>query len=92
MCKQIKSRFDFSEKFASKFELTNAVCGNIMSIPEGTALFSDLNDIDLEELNLEWQLVAQVDKQYLNCEISAFWGNVLSQKNVLNKPMFENLS
>ncbi|VEN37309.1 unnamed protein product [Callosobruchus maculatus] len=97
LCKQIKSRFNFKDpylKFIANFCPRTALSGNIGSIAIlASELFPGLIT-DLENLNTEWRLVADLSsfEQYQDLPAQQFWLKVFETKNELNMPMFPNLS
>ncbi|KAK5648161.1 hypothetical protein RI129_003053 [Pyrocoelia pectoralis] len=85
LCIQIKSRFNFSSDvlhFASFFEPNLVISGDILSIAQAGLFFSGL-DIDMEELNVEWNLASEVGKNFSDLDLQGFWASINEQKNSL---------
>lgn len=96
LANQIKSRFRFDNPvltFVSYFEPKIALSGDIRSIAvQSVQHFPHLVN-DIEALNSEWRLLADMTelKQYLKCSAEEFWLKIFDIKNPLEQFIFPNL-
>jgi hypothetical protein len=92
LSRQIKCRFDFDDKylkFAVQFNPSVATSGTIMSIADWSNLFPYLK-LDLESVNIEWQMLSELNLPLNKTDINTFWKQVNKTTNALGKPMFLN--
>lgn len=94
MCKQLKKRFDFSNKhlqFAGLFKPTTVLSGKIISISEFAYLFPNIK-VDPDLVNSEWQLISEYKElKEKDLDLNNFWATVAKTKNELGELMFPNL-
>ncbi|XP_043270179.1 uncharacterized protein [Venturia canescens] len=97
LAEQLKKRFNFDDEvllFMSWFNPAIAVSGDISNIAtQSFKLFPQLVN-DLERLNIEWRLVADLSelKAFKEETLETFWTHIFQIKNDLKDLMFPNLT
>lgn len=97
LCIEINKRFNFENpvmEYISIFDPNVAVSGEVGSIVKNTVTFFPHLVNNIEKLNSEWRLLADMEsiKLYNLNSMEEFWGEVVRAKNELNNPVFPHLS
>lgn len=97
LSQQIKKRFNFSDDVLNFLKILDpkvAVSGDVPSIAvTSLQYFPNLVD-NIENLNSEWRLLADVSelKKYDLTDAENFWSHVFKMKNQLDQPMFPSIT
>lgn len=97
LCTQIKNRFDFENpvmEYVSIFDPKTAVSGEIGSIVNDTTTFFPNLVTDIEKLDSEWRLLADMN-HFKHIELNSFeefWKNIFKAENGTCDPLFPHLS
>lgn len=83
LCKEISKRFKNNPylKYCSIFTPKNSTSGDVMSIATFKNLLSEIN-VDVELVNLEWQLLSDTHHLKKIEDLTAFWSAVWQEKNI----------